>query len=174
MNFMGFMGIIFFGLGIITYIPHFFVIQILWTNIIKPSSKSAVWYFISGVMLSLILSIYFGYEYRNATNAMNKFRESNYQHLDKSFMTEKILGMHFIYHTRFCEYDGWRPPIHEPALIIGMWLNGMNDPLNDLQLMKLDDRIALYKKFYPNNKVKYECSCAITGSSDYQNDKRLK
>jgi hypothetical protein len=173
MNYLGLFGILIYGIGIITFIPHFFVIQIIWTSVIKPPTKFVVRYFISAVLISLLIAVYFGYEYHNAIGAINKFKESNYKQLDKSFMTEKILGMHFIYHTRFCEFDGWRPPIHEPALIIGMWFNDMDDPL-DLQLLQLDKRIELYKRFYPENKVKFECSCAIEGSSDYQNDKRLK
>ena len=85
-------------------------------------------------------------------------------------MTEKILGMHFIYHTRYCEFDGWRPPKHEPILIIGMWLNRRIDPLN----VDLKTRLLLYKKFFPNNKYKFECSCAISHRQDYNNDNLWK
>jgi len=85
-------------------------------------------------------------------------------------MTEKILGMHFIYHTRFCEFDGWRPPKHEPILVIGMWLNGREEPLK----VDLKKRIELYKKFFPDNKYKFECSCGYMYSENYHNDEIWK
>ena len=85
-------------------------------------------------------------------------------------MTEKIIGMHFIYHTRFCEFDGWRPPIHEPILVIGMWLNNRYDPLN----VDLKTRLDLYRKFFPENKFKFDCSCGIEYSEDYINDNLWK
>ncbi len=81
-------------------------------------------------------------------------------------MTEKILGMHFIYHTRICEYDGWRPPKHEPILVIGMWLNDREDPLN----VPLKTRLLLYEKFFSNNNYKFDCSYAIQYNNVYLND----
>ena len=81
-------------------------------------------------------------------------------------MTEKILGMHFKYHTRFCEFDGWRPPIHEPMLILGLWLNKRADPIE----LNLKQRLELYKKVYPHNKVKFKCSCAYLYRQSYHQD----
>ena len=69
----------------------------------------------------------------------------------------KILGMHFIYHTRFCEFDGWRPPKHEPIMVIGMWLNNRLDPLE----VDLKTRLELYKKFFPDKKYKFDCSDGV-------------
>lgn len=173
-NYLGFLGLFILGIGSLTFIPHFFIIQIFWINVIKPAAKFSVFYFIFGILIFIVISLYFGYEYKNALSDIKRFKENNFQQLHKSFMTEKILGMHFIYHTRYTEYDGWRPPIHEPALVIGMWLNGNVDPLGDMQLISLDKRIELYKKFYPQNKLKYKCSCAIDGSSSYHKDERLQ
>lgn len=81
-------------------------------------------------------------------------------------MTEKILGMHFIYHTRYCEFDGWRPPKHEPIIVIGMWLNNRIDPLN----VDLETRLKLYKTFFPDNKYKFDCSCGLQYSNNYHYD----
>jgi hypothetical protein len=87
-------------------------------------------------------------------------------------MTEKILGMYFKYHTEICEYDGWRPPLHEPALVLGQWLNGREDPLSNgcQNRFELSKRIQLYKKFFPDKKVKLDCSCAVSYSSLYHSD----
>lgn len=96
---------------------------------------------------------------------MEAFEKSNFKTLEKNFMTEKILGMHFIYHTRYCEFDGWRPPKHEPILVIGMWLNNRKDPLS----LNLEKRLELYKKFFPNKTYKFECSCGYQYRADYHN-----
>ncbi len=68
--------------------------------------------FLLAVFICIITIIITGVEYKKAVQSIEKFKESNYSQFDKSFMTEKILGMHFIYHTRLCVYDGWRPPFH--------------------------------------------------------------
>jgi hypothetical protein len=53
---------------------------------------------------------------------------------------------------------------------MGLWLNKRYDPLK----IDLEKRIELYKKVFPENKIKFDCSCAISYSRTYHNDKRLK
>jgi hypothetical protein len=118
------------------------------------------------ILLCSCAVIYIGQEYKKAIDSIEKFQASNYETLETNFMTEKILGMHFIYHTRFCEYDGWRPPKHEPVLVIGMWLNNRVDPLD----VNLKTRLELYQQFFPGKKYKFNCSCAIKYNQVYHND----
>lgn len=165
LNIIG-IGLLFIGVGFATYVPHVFLIQLLWRNLIKPNSIQTKKSFLLASSFCVISIMLVGYQYKSALTSIESFKESNYQELKKTFMTEKILGMHFIYHTRICEYDGWRPPKHEPLLIIGMWLNGRKDPLD----LSLKERLILYKKFFPNKPFKFSCSCAIEGSYEYQND----
>lgn len=166
MNYLG-LVIIIVGLGLATFIPNFFIVQLIWKNIIKPTNKTSRYFFIAAIFLCIGTVIFIGQEYKKAIHSIEKFKESNYTQLDKTFITEKILGMHFIYHTRFCEFDGWRPPKHEPSLVIGMWLNNRIDPLN----VNLETRLELYKKFFPDNKYKFECSCGLQYRQNYHNDK---
>ena len=164
------LAMIMIGFGLLTFIPHFFIIQLIWKNLIKPAKSTSMYFFITAIFLCIGIIVFIGQEYKKAIHTIKNFKESNYTELEKSFMIEKILGMHFIYHTRFCEFDGWRPPKHEPKLIIGMWLNRSIDPLN----VDLKTRLELYKKFFPNNKYKFECSCAIAHRQDYYNDNLWK
>jgi len=166
MNVFSIILILFFGLGLLTFIPHLFVIQLFRNYILKPIVKSARIFFLLGLFVSFGTSYYFGYEYRKAILTIEKFKESNFTELEKSYMVEKILGMHFIYHTRICDWDGWRPPKHDPILIVGMWYNEGIDPLN----LNLEERLELYKQFYPENRTKYDCSCAWMYSDRYHND----
>ena len=170
--FLGYMNlaapflIMYFGLGLLVFVPYFFVIQILWNNLIKPVSKTVRYFFLAGVFCSIISIVLIGFEYKKQLSNFKNFEATDFEVLDEGYLTERILGMHFIYHTKFCEYDGWRPPKHDPILVIGMWLNHGKDPLD----IDLKDRLALYKKFYPENQVKFDCSCAVQYSWVYHSD----
>ncbi len=163
----GIFAILLFGLGLLIYIPHFFSIQLIWRNLIKPVTKKTRLFFILGFLLPVIISVFIGIEYSKQIKNFENFKAANYEKLEKGFLTEKILGMHFIYHTRLCTYDGWRPPKHEPILIMGMWFNNRIDPLD----IGLKERVKLYKSFYPKRKIKYDCSCAWEYKNNYHNDK---
>lgn len=119
MNFWGLLMIL-VGLGLVNFIPHFFIVQLVRKNLIQPANKISRYSFIGSILICMAIVIYIGQVYKHAIHSMEKFEKSHYTVLEKSFMTEKILGMPFIYHTRFCEFDGWRPPKHEPILVIGM------------------------------------------------------
>jgi len=174
-NLLGILGILII-VGLITFIPHFFAIQLFYKLLISSTNKITKALFSFGLLTFLITSIFFGIQYRQAIKSIDQFKESNFTSLEKSFMTEKILGMYFKYHTEICIYDGWRPPLHEPALVIGQWFNGRLDPmsLDNKTRFDLKQRILLYKKFFPDKKVKYDCSCAIEYSSAYHNDKLFR
>ena len=158
--------LVFFGIGIILLIPHIFAFQLLKRFFISTNFKIIRQFFVLGVVSCFFVSVFAGLSYRNAMSDIKAMKESNYSKLDTNFMTEKILGMHFIYHTEICEYDGWRPPIHEPLLVMGMWWNSMEDPIS----IALKYRLALYKTVFPNNPVKFNCSCAVIESKSYHQD----
>lgn len=158
------------GIGIILLIPHFFAFQLILRFFFKTIHKRVKLYFVLGVFSCFLVFVYAGISYNIASTNIKKLDVSNYTEFEKDFMTEKILGMHFIYHTKICEYDGWRPPIHEPLLVLGMWWNSMEDPLG----ITLEDRLKLYRKTFPTNLVKFNCSCAVDGSDSYHKDKLWK
>ncbi|MDA9261927.1 hypothetical protein N9P38_01050 [Flavobacteriales bacterium] len=154
------------GIGIVILIPHFFAFQLIQRFFFKAKNKIVKKYFVIGVVSCFCVSILAGISYNNAANKIKKLQESNSLVFDTNFMTEKIVGMHFIYHTEICEYDGWRPPIHEPMLVLGLWWNSMADPLE----ISLEERLDLYRLIFPDNPVKFKCSCAIEESRRYHND----
>jgi hypothetical protein len=78
---------------------------------------------------------------------------------------ERILGMHFKYHTReLIGIDGWRPPLHDPAMVIGLWSLGRQDPLP----LRLDERIALYRQVFPSRNPQADCVCALGDGEGYR------
>jgi hypothetical protein len=170
-NFFGAFAILLFGLGLITYIPHFFVFQLFYKYILIYKNKLTKLIFCLGIFTFLGAAFFINVEYKHALNSIDRFKKSNYTSLDQNFMTERILGMYFKYHTQICEFDGWRPPIHEPSLVIGQWFNGRLDPLSPDGQSRFDlgKRIQLYKKFFPDKKIKLDCACAVEYSQDYHN-----
>ncbi len=175
-NFLGLFAILLFGLGLVTFIPYFFVIQLFYKLLFGYKNVLTKILFCLGILTFLSVAFVFNSQYKTALVSIDNFKKSNFTTLDKNFMTEKILGMYFKYHTQICEYDGWRPPLHEPALVIGQWLNGRQDPLSPDRHSRLDlkERINLYRSFFPDEKVKLNCSCASGYSSDYHNDSLFK
>lgn len=152
-------------------VPAFFMIQLILQNVVSPPKPALRHCFFLAAFMGVLFLIGSGIAYRRAASEFDNFKSNGYSQLNAGFMTEKILGMHFIYHTRICPYDGWRPPVHEPVLIAGLWLNNRYDPLEG---MALDNRLKLYKKFFPGKTYKYTCSCAEAYSHLYHNDKLWK
>lgn len=159
-----------FLVGLPVLIPPFFVAQLLITQLLRQKSRPVQFSFLSGILAFVAVAFVFSIQYQQAIERIEVAKRTGYQSLEKTFMTEKIVGMHFKYHTRVCDYDGWRPPLHEPALIIGRWFCDKPDPID----LGLEGRIALYKKFFPEEPVKVNCSCAVMYGDSYFEDDRLK
>lgn len=153
-------------IGLVLFIPHFFVAQLFWKNLARPYSLDSRRFFLLAIVLCVVTAFFIGREYKKGLASIIRWKENHYQQLDKTFMTEKILGMHLIYHTRICEYDGWRPPKHEPVLVMGLWLNNFRDPLN----IDLKTRLELYKKNFPGYRYKFDCSCGWQYRQTYHED----
>ena len=169
MNYLGLFLLVAFGLGALCYVPHFFVLQLLYHYLFRQKDMLVLQLFYAGILLSLVTSGFFGYwYYKKARYVAGK--QSSLETISSDFMTERIIGMHFIYHTGMCYYDGWRPPVHDPALNVGRWITGISDPLQD---MKLDKRIRLYKQAFPENEIKRNCACALQYQNEYFNSSLL-
>lgn len=174
MSAFGFLAII-VGIGLLAYIPHFLLGQLIRNYWVKPRSALNKKLFLTGLFASLLLMVYSGISYRVAASEIEAKIDQDFSNVSHNFMTEKIIGMHFIYHTRYCPYDGWRPPKHEPLLVMGLWLNGYSplgytrrgDPLGSFDLKK---RMALYQQTFPEKPIKFDCACSWEDHWAYHSD----
>lgn len=135
-----------------------------WLKMEKTSGKKVLLTFLIVNLVMLSGLFVAGKTYRKTAQdicekGMDKLSQSAYP-----YWTERIAGMHFIYHTRYCIYDGWRPPKLDPLLTVALALNNYNDPLRDLPLK---ERLQLYRKLYPHRPYKFKCSCGLAYSKDY-------
>ena len=132
--------------------PILFIFLLVWRNVKHPVRKqSKPWYF-AGIAVCVVFAIVSAILF---SSAAKKVKNGDYD--TKNPMTERILGMHFRYHTRICPYDGWRPPLHDPAMVMGMRLTGDKDPLEG---MTLETRLQFYHEVYPSLPVKNHCACS--------------
>ena len=154
-----FYWVFFSGILVILFpVSILFIFLLVWRNVKHPVRKqSRPWYF-AGITVCVVFAIVSAILF---STAAKKIRRGEYD--TKNPMTERILGMHFRYHTRICIFDGWRPPLHDPAMVIGMRLTGDNDPLEG---MTLESRLQLYHEVYPSLPVKNHCACSLESAEN--------
>ena len=138
-----------------------------WREIKNKSKKleSAIYWMIN---IMLVFGIIFtGVSYSKTAKELCVEKINEPQTEVSAYWKERIVGMHFIYHTRVCYFDGWRPPKLDPLLTIALALNHYEDPLGQLSLKQ---RLQLYKELYPNRPYKFKCACTLFDSEIYQQD----
>ncbi len=103
--------------------------------------------------------------------------------LPRTYMAERLAGTLFKYHNYFDDFDGWRPPLHDPLVNVCLWLRAgqqYNKPgvrqANPLLMGHqpiapiwpanvLSEQVALYKQLFPQEPVKADCACSHNGDA---------
>ncbi len=163
------------GLGLMAYIPFYLLIQIfLYFRSAKTSGKllvaaGAIIPFIALYVYLFNLKIYIGQVAEIAKTVHSK--DEFYSKLPRNHYTERLLGLDWKYHTRLCYIcDGWRPPLNDPFLIIGLWCEPLmaahhkNEPTNKYMRASLSESIYYYKKLFPHQPLKVKCPCSYNSS----------
>jgi len=177
-------------------LPHFLLVQILFHVTRSPEKHMARKFAGYGAGLcvasALFMAIWFNRNY-DAVQAAIDDPVRNTPFLSSNYMTERMLGMHFKYHTSLCLFDGWRPPLHDPFIVVASWLNfsfmqnasaeafrkslfiGYRaSPFVSMGTTYLEKRVAAYKLVFPGKPLKEECSCAKRYSEVYLNHRLFK
>lgn len=167
----------------LAFLPLFFSIQLLGIVLGRSATGSDRKHFGKGVALclafALVMTSWFNLHYATVRSALSKGAPNE---VPQNYMTERMLGMHFKYHLSFCEYDGWRPPLHDPSIVVAVWLTAPFRADMDYrghtpwgyQQHSVIGRIAAYKAVFPGRPVRMDCSCAKGYSKFYFNDPRLR
>ena len=141
------------------------VFHILSRTIVKSfrkTEKITKYCFFVPIVLGFVIAFIAGQEFKKSATIIEQTPVEQYENLPNDFMTEHIVGMHFKYYTKTCVWDGWRPPVHEPLLVMGLWMNNMKDPLQ----LSLRERVELYIKLFPDKPYKMKCSCGAVYTDD--------
>lgn len=166
-------------------LPLFFVIQVCAIVLGRSATGSDRRLFGMGVTLCLTFAVvtttWFNLHYSAVQSALMTGASKG---LPRDYMTERMLGMHFKYHLSFCEYDGWRPPLHDPAIVVAIWftapfrsdmdMHGMRILSSGQRTTDFDARLATYKAVFPGSPLRQTCSCAKGYRKFYFKDPRLR
>ncbi|MFZ1681891.1 MAG: hypothetical protein WAT70_12805, partial [Rhizobiaceae bacterium] len=179
--------------AILAYVPHFFLIQIVVLVFSRRRLIDRAYFkvaLLSGAAFALVMAAWFTVNARTVFHALRCGPEAA-SAIKRSYMTERMLGISWKYHLSFCAYDGWRPPLHDPALVSALWLNVLIEPalrsagLEDScegeqwpgfvftdvrQRYSLERAIIIYQHVFPDHPLRENCSCAKEESATYLND----
>jgi hypothetical protein len=161
-------------------LPYFLLIQILYHTF---TTSGSIKPFVSAVFLCILfaagMATWFDRHFDRVQEVLKDPDKSAL--VPANYMTELMLGMHVKYHISFCAYDGWRPPLHDPSIVVAAWLNVPFHPDPHRQSYQGDSvcpaplfyggqRIEAYKRVFPNNAIWQSCSCALDYSGEYFKD----
>ncbi|HEU4719612.1 MAG TPA: hypothetical protein VFU15_17330 [Bacteroidia bacterium] len=156
------------GVGIFGFAPVIFLVQIVY-RFVKTQDTKRRWFFFAGVLPLIVFQLYFALQYRALENAITKIPpqertpEKLAGVLPRNYMAERFAGTYFRYHTSYCEYDGWRPPLHDPFLVISRRLFPSVD--NSVPGY-FAERAALYRLMFPGKNAYAGCNCSdLNGDS---------
>jgi hypothetical protein len=166
-------------------VPLFFFLQLLGIVLGHSTTGHDRKFFGMGVglclLFALVMTTWFNMDYSSVQKALASGTPKD---LPRNYMTERMLGMHFKYHLSFCEFDGWRPPLHDPSIVIAVWLTSPFRSDMDWRGMMvlgprrrttlIDERIAVYRMLFPGRPIRMPCSCAKAYRKSYLNDPRLR
>lgn len=163
--------------SILGFLPVFLLMQIIFHIRNTPGSFNP---FLSGMLLcigfAIGMAVWFNRCFDVVQTALHD--PSKATQVPANYMTELMLGMHIKYHISFCALDGWRPPLHDPSIVVAAWLNVpfLPDPHREKYRGDLacpsplfygGDRITVYKRVFPNKALWQPCSCAKAYAEDY-------
>jgi hypothetical protein len=98
----------------------------------------------------------------------------------RTYMAERLAGTLFKYHNYMGDYDGWRPPLHDPLVNVSIWSRGGTNydkagvrEANPLLLgyqdarwkefvTSIDSQAVFYHQLFPQLPVKADCTCNQT------------
>jgi hypothetical protein len=147
-------AIFFFGAGLFAFLPIYFLFHIYkyYKSLHRPM-------FYAGLCVPMFLLVpylsLFNDRYKEFDRAVSKQQIST---LPKDYFTERFLAIGLKYHTALnYMYDGWRPPLHDPLLNIGLWL--FSDTYYPHRFLT---REQYYTVMFPHKAVKVWCPCSYS------------
>jgi hypothetical protein len=179
-NYLGSLLLSFLLFPLLAWVPVLFGVQ-LWRRMWRTSLPYGRLWFAVGALALLPVQLWAEWQYRQLRAAISLVRIDPTQDysgynaamvraLPRSYVTERVLGMRFRYHT-YPEFifDGWRPPLHDPLLTVLMrGQYSRNDPFRALDALDNERRAALYRQVFPELPVKVACFCSqIYDAEDY-------
>ena len=81
------------------------------------------------------------------------------------YLLELIMGAGWKYHTDICIFDGWRPPFHDPSIVLIRFLESLNYNYDHSKgpYVYSKGNSGYYGKYeivFPDKSTTFDCKCA--------------
>jgi hypothetical protein len=152
------LGILWLGLGLLAFIP----LYLLWHvyRYYQSGTSSEKRYLLVGAaIITLLLGTEVFRYYQTAGRITHALSGNRLSKMPNNRYKERLLGIGFKYHTKIeYIYDGWRPPLHDPALNIYLWC--FSNTYHPSVASGFDAQIRLYHQYFPEEPVRVRCACS--------------
>ncbi len=161
-------AILFFGAGLLAFIPFYLLWHICKYYMAAGKKYRRIIKF--GIFLPVFILIFYLVNFRMYINNVKKLGASAtttdelVKELPANYFTERMLGLHWKYHTRLeFVYDGWRPPLNDPFLVIALWTVVWPN-FRDLKKWPVYnwEAIKYYHRKFPDNPLHINCPCSFS------------
>lgn len=162
-------GILLLGLGLLPFIFVYYLYHIY--RYFIASHWAARLMMLAGLLLPIIVTVIYLAPFQQKLEAFKtacgtggdhnmdyRYEMALPQLLEADMYTEQFVGIGLKYHTKLdYEFDGWRPPMHNPLLNIGLWLYS-----NTYYPRRYLNRPKYYKHYFPDRSYKVSCPCSYS------------
>jgi len=176
-----FFAILLLGAGLLGFIPFYLLLHIRrYYKAAVPIGRRSI---LAGVVvpfvaLAIYLSAFRSYLVSTISIQDNVATKDEFvRRLPNSYFTERILGLCWKYHTCIdFVYDGWRPPLHDPFLIIGLTYCSPavfhhSNTADNFWPVYYWEAIKYYHRKFPGRRLKENCPCSYSrDGKDYLTD----
>lgn len=158
------LGILFFGLGLVAFLPLYLLhhTYCYYQAASSNEKRSLQTGFHLGIISFGVYFIILNAPFNHLEEVLEKEKTFSIEaaaKLPKDYLTERVLGVGFKYHTslNFVD-DGWRPPLHDPFFNVFIFLRTGSD--YPFPCLRLEERIAFYSKLFPEEPLRISCPCS--------------
>ena len=170
LNFLLFtLAILFFGIGLLGFIPFYLLLHI--SRYFKKAATGGKCIMLAGMILPFVALVIYLHAYRSFFVSVQEIERNSSSmdefitHLPSGYFTERRLGLCWKYHTNV-EFvnDGWRPPLHDPFLVIAIWFPSdmIEQKQRDFWPVYMQDAIKYYHQKFPDRPLKESCPCSYS------------
>ena len=160
--------ILFFGGGLLAFIPFYLLAHI--RRYYKTAGRTYRIVFKSGIFIPLVVLAVYLFNFKAYLSVADKMHNRSVSKdeiisaLPSNYFTERLLGLCWKYHTNL-EFinDGWRPPLHDPFLVIAISVFNFPFHSTDAKWPNYNtEAIKYYHRKFPERPLKESCPCSYS------------
>jgi len=168
LNYIGFvLEILLLGAGLLAFIPFYLLRHIrIYYRQANVLGRRIIMVGVYTPLVALCIYMYLFNRYAVKAGQIAKSVNSTEElvnQLPKNYFTERILGLHWKYHTSLSYiYDGWRPPLHDPFFLVARWFNFFSSTnfYEPPWPWYNEEAVKFYHRKFPDLPIRENCPCS--------------